>query len=444
MALSFASVVHCGTTGLSVFDEGRANPCQTVFAGQCGAPCTSDEACPSGLHCSANPGQCVARCAPEETCENGATCSPRGRCGPDGTGGTLGGDPGPAPDAAPSDAVCADTTVSLEQIHPKVLLLLDQSSSMYFNRFPMGGSNGCNPDCRWSVLKDVLIGPAGGTGGLVKQLENDAELGVMLYSATDSNPNDGDNSILPPPTDNVCPRFNGKAFDGLAFARGNAAAIDAYLRPAGADDDTPTGPAIRAVVGIDGDGAVVDQRGFAAIPGTAPKVIVLVTDGEPALCGQNNPSDEGRAAVVSATQQSYALGIQTYVIAIGSQTAGAIAHFKAVANAGQGKDPVTGNADAILPSTQDQLLTAVRSIVEGSRTCTFELNGQVPPGLERRGTVTLNGAVVPFDEPGAPAEGWRLSSPSVLELVGSACETLKSSPDATLTARFPCGVVVPR
>ena len=166
---------------------------------------------------------------------------------------------------ATTDSICADTDVTLTKILPKVLFLLDQSSSMYFNKFPNGKSNGCNPDCRWTVLKDVLIGPAATPGGIVKQLQAEAELGVEMYSATDPNPNDGDNSLLPPPTDAVCPRFNGKTFNGVTFALNNAAAIDALLRPATVDDDTPTGPAIRAVVGLAPDGGVVDPKGFAAV-----------------------------------------------------------------------------------------------------------------------------------------------------------------------------------
>src|SRR5262249_55039003 len=97
----------------------------------------------------------------------------------------------------------------------------------------------------------------------------------------------------------------------------------------------------------------------------------------------------------------------------------------------------------IRPNTQEQLVNALRQIVLGARTCTFDLNGQVEPGMERLGTVTLNGVTVPFDEPGAPDEGWRLLNPSRIELVGAACDTVKSTPDAKLSARFPCGAVKP-
>jgi hypothetical protein len=437
-ALGFVGILaalNCGdATGESEFPD-QSGPCQTVFKDECGSPCATDVDCPAGLYCSQG-GTCTADCAPGESC-GGVACTPRGRCG--------GSDPfaGDGGDAS-TDGVCAETDVTLTKIVPKVLFLLDQSSSMQFNKFPTGPSSNCVPDCRWSVLKDVLIGPAATPGGVVKQLEGEAELGIQLYSATDPDLSDGDNSFLPGPTDAVCPRFNGKAFNGTTFALNNAAAIDALLRPAVVDDDTPTGPAIRTVSGLAADGGVVDPKGFAAMVTTAPKVIVLVTDGEPGLCGENNPSDPGRAAVVLAAQQAYRQKIRTFVIAIGAATPQAKAHFKAVANAGQGKDPVTGDAVAIEPSSSQQLVDALRQIVLDARTCTFTLNGQVQPGSEELGVVTLNGTTVPLDAPGAPEEGWRLEDPSTLELVGEACKTLKATPNATLSARFPCGAILPR
>ena len=432
------AALHCGDgTGESQFVEPNG-PCQTVFKDKCGSPCGGDLDCPAGLYCS-DRHTCTADCGPGEMCGKVA-CSPQGRCPADpngfGDGGSDSGD-------ATLDNVCAETDVTLSKVVPKVLFLLDQSSSMYFNKFPSGGSNNCNPDCRWSVLKDVLIGPAATPGGVVKQLEAEAELGIQLYSATDSDPNDGDNSLLTTPTDAVCPRFNGKAFNGVAFALNNAAAIDAQLRPATVDDDTPTGPAIRAVAGLAADGGVADPKGFAAVATTAPKVIVLVTDGEPALCGESNPSDPGKAEVVLAAQHAYSQKIRTFVIAIGAATPVAQAHFKSVANAGQGKDPTTGDAGAIEPSTPKQLVDALRQIVLDARTCTFTLNGKVQAGSEKLGTVTLNGKPVPFDDPGLPDEGWHLKNASTLELVGEACKTLKATPNATLSARFPCGAITP-
>jgi len=442
--LGFAAVLavalHCGTSSESTFTEASGGPCETIYKGLCGTPCATDTECANGLHCGID-GKCNADCGPGHACLSGLFCSERGRCGGD-LGGGFPDDGGDGTDGASvTDAVCADTDVALTKTLPKVLFLLDQSSSMHIYKFPSGDSNDCNPDCRWTVLKDVLIGPAANPGGLLKQLEGEAEIAVEMYSATDPNPNDGDNSYLTGPTDNVCPRFNGKAFDGLTFQVQASAPVDALLRPATVDDDTPTGPAIRTVVGIGSDGGIVNDAGFAAIPATVPKVIVLVTDGEPMLCGENFISEPGRQAVVSAVQQTYTHGIKTFVIAIGDVDGQAEQHFNAVANAGQGLDPQTGDAGAIRPNTQQQLVEALKKVVLDARTCTFELNGQVQPGMEQLGTVTLNGAVVPFDAPGAPDEGWRLVNPSRIELVGSACTTLKETPDAKLTARFPCGAV---
>jgi hypothetical protein len=426
VALGFIGVLaalHCGGEAGSEFGDTRSDPCKTVFKDKCGLPCDNDLACPDGLYCL------------------DGKCTPHGRCGGDDPSNF--GDGGRTPIDATLDNVCADTDVTLTKVLPKVLFLLDQSSSMQFNKFPSGASNNCNPDCRWTVLKDVLIGAAATPGGVVKQLQGEAELGIQLYSATDTDPNDGDNSQLPPPTDAVCPRFNGKAFSGVTFALNNAAAIDALLRPAAVDDDTPTGPAIRSVAGLAADGGVADPKGFAAVATTAPKVIVLVTDGEPALCGESNPSDPGRAAVVLAAQHAFNQKIRTFVIAIGAANPQAQAHFKSVANAGQGQDPTTGDAGAIEPSTPQQLVDALKQIVLDARTCTFTLNGQVQAGSEKLGTVTLNGKPIPFDDPGAPEEGWRLKTPGTLELVGEACKTLKATPNATLSARFPCGTIVP-
>jgi hypothetical protein len=431
-----AAGAHCGTPNQSLFDDAERVRCPAGLEEHCGKPCSTDDECFDGLHCGFS-GTCTAACAPTMPCDNGRACTPRGRC--EGSGFST--DASVTPPDASTDVVCAEIEVQLTKLLPKVLFLLDQSSSMRHFKFPSGDSNGCNPDCRWTVLKDVLIGPAQTPGGLIKEIEGDAELGLEMYSATDDDPNDGDNSFLPPPTDDVCPRFNGKAFDGLSFAVNNAAAIDAKLRPASVDDDTPTAAAIRTVVGLSAAGAVVDTRGFAALAGTAPKVLVLVTDGEPTLCNENYPSEPARQDVISAVQQTYAEKIQTFVVAIGDTTAQAEAHFKAVANAGQGKDPVTGDATAIRPTTTKELSDALEKIVLDARSCIFTLAGQVEPGTESQGTVILNGSPLPFAAPGGPVDGWRLNSPSELELVGEACSTLKKTPDAQLSATFPCGTV---
>lgn len=410
---------------------GNANPCANVYKGQCGKTCAADTDCNSGLYCSAA-GTCTADCAGGE-CTNGLACTSRGRCG------AFAGDLGDG--GGNGDGPCASTEVALSKQVPKVLFLLDQSSSMYLIKFPSGTSNNCAAGCRWSTLKDVLIGPAASPGGLLKELEGQAEIALELYSATDSNPNDGDNSFLTGPTDNVCPRFNGKAFSGLSFSLNAYAGAEALLRPATVDDDTPTGPAVRTVVGLAADGTVNDPKGFASVPSATPKVLVLVTDGEPAVCGSSQPSEEGKQQVIKAVQDTYKQNISTFVIAIGDATGDAKEHFDAVANAGQGQDPKTGSAQAVQPSTPQALVDALKKVVLDARTCVYDLQGQVTAGQESKGSVTLNGTSVPYDPTSAGDTGWKLVTPSRIELTGQACATIKSDPNAVLKVDFPCGSI---
>lgn len=435
--------IHCGSSDSSLF--GGAGGCPPALADKCGSQCTLDSDCAEGVHCGLD-NVCVAQCAPGSTCENGLACSPRGRCGSDPGSGLSNATVDGGGSDGNTDSVCAATDVQLTKVLPKVLFLLDQSSSMWKYKFPGNALSDvagveCANGCRWTVLKDVLIGPNPTTGGLLKELQGEAELGIQMYSATDPTLGDGDDSYLPasPAPAATCPRFNGKAFTGTTFALNNADAMDGLLRPATVDDDTPTGPAITKVVGLGADGGVADPNGLAADTSPAPKVIVLVTDGEPGLCGANNTSETAKAGVVAAVQLAHTHGIKTFVIAIGDPSA----HFKAVANAGQGKDPTTGDSNAITPTSTNDLKTALTNVVLGARTCKFQLNGEVQPGMEKQGTVTLNGGVVPFDDPGAPDEGWRLVGKSEIELVGAACNTVKTTPDAKLSASFPCGTILP-
>lgn len=428
LTVAASAAVSCGSDADdSLFPNGGA-PCDGPYKGKCGTDCTTDSTCSDGLHCAAF--KCTADCLAGSTCADGVSCTERGRCG--GFDGML-GDGG-------TTGTCPTTNVEFAKLVPKVLFLLDQSSSMYKTRFPSGDTPNCTPDCRWTVLKDVLIGPANDKGGLLKALEGQAEMALQLYSATDS-VQDGDDSYLTGPVDAVCPRFNGKTFSGLSFSLNAYAGAETLLRPAAVDDDTPTGPAIRTVVGLAEDGSVADAKGFASVASNAPKVLVLVTDGEPAICNENTPSDAGRALVVKAVQDTYKQGITTFVIAIGDTSGTAGQHFNAVANAGQGLDPVTGKAKAITPTTQQALVDALKKVVLDARTCEYDLNGSVAAGKEGAGTVTLNGSPLPYAPPGAPEEGWRLVNPSRIELLGAACATLKSTPDAVLSVQFPCGSI---
>ena len=217
----------------------------------------------------------------------------------------------------------------------------------------------------------------------------------------------------------------------VAPALNNYAAITAKYLPNDWKGDTPTGESVDAAVKIlDG----VNEPG--------PKVIVLATDGEPDSCADPNPATEAgseaaRQLSVTAVQNAFKKQISTFVISVGNDVGQD--HLRAVANAGQGLavDVDTMNR-FYLANNQAELATAFDNIVGGVRSCTFTLNGTVAENRAGTGTVLLDGKPLTYMD----KDGWRLSSPTVLELQGEACTVIKTG-DHNLKIDFPCGVIVP-
>jgi hypothetical protein len=396
-----ASGLHCGSDGGSEF--GDAPPCETVYKGQCGATCKVDEDCGAGLYCSSN--FCTADCAPNQACAGGASCSPRGRCGAnfdsDG-GGSSGGEGGS----------CVDVNLQASKVIPTVILLVDQSGSM---NDPIGGSGS---PARWPTLRSALMDP---TKGVVKVLENDVRFGLALFTW------DGNHPI------STCPEIT-----SVAVNLGNYNAINTVYQAAQPIDNTPTGDSLLKVAGLTNTGAVV-PGGFAATPTPTggPKLIVIATDGDPDSCASKGNNDAAsQAFTVKAAQYAYAAGIKVFDLAV-SQTLNA-AKQQEVANAGIGLDPATGKAPVYRADNQQQIIDAFNTIIGGARSCVLQLNGKVNAGDESKGTVTLNGNPLGYNDP----NGWKLDSPTTLELVGTACNTLMNTPNPSVVVRFPCGSAV--
>ncbi len=404
-AVAFA--IHCGSDGDSVFTDG---PCQTTYKDQCGKPCSDDTQCATGLYCAAD-SKCTADCVPGgAACANGAQCSPHGRCGSDdfdaGTG-FGGNDTGTVEDATVGGDACADIDVTLAKVTPTVLLLLDQSSSMTA-QFPAGSGIS-----RWDALKSALIDP---DGGIVKTLENDVSFGLSLYSF-----NSG-----------TCPQLT-----NVSWKLANYQAIYNAYYDAGVINNTPTAESIMGVIGFNDAGVLLDG-GFAKATTPGPKILVLATDGDPDTCA--NPNSNGtqppKDFVVWAASRTFDAGIPSYVIGIGDQITEA--HQQAVANVGQGFAADAGDAATIYrTSNRQQLVDAFNKIIFGVRSCKFTLNGSVVAGTENQGKVTLNGTPLNLNDP----NGWKLNSPTELEILGTSCNTIQTSPTAQVSVRFPCGTV---
>jgi hypothetical protein len=370
--------------------EALAGPgaaCRTVLGDRCGGACTADEDCGSGAYCNLS-GTCSADCTSEMRCPGGAMCDPaRGQCVADPAAleaGLADGDPG----------TCPNVTVAFEKRVPTVVLLVDQSGSMTDN---FGG------DTRWNVARDALVN---GTNGIVKILEKEVRFGLALYTSKDGF------------AGGTCPLLT-----EVDVSLSNYANIRNRLMAASPIDETPTGESITAVA---------KKLADPAIPG--PKYIVLATDGEPDTCAEPNPQN-GQKVAIDAAKAAYAMGIQTFYISVGSEVSAS--HAQQMANAGQGLDPLgTKKAKYYVASDAASMKAAFDAIIYGVRSCTFKLNAKVVDST--KGNVTLDGSKLTYND----GNGWKLSPDGTeVELVGSACETIKSG-DHSISAQFACGAVV--
>jgi hypothetical protein len=331
-------------------------------------------------------GQEATICAPRDS------CSPRGRCksstieldggtGGNGGSGADGGD-------------CPGVNVDYSRQTPTVILLIDQSGSM--DR-PFGDSD------RWNTLHTALVDP---TTGIIANLENDVRFGLALY--TSHNGNQG----------GECPILT-----EVPIALGNYAAITAVYDNAGPDGDTPTGESIAAVT-----------TQLVAFSEPGQKVIVLATDGEPDTCDEPNPQN-GQPESIQAAQDAFQQGVFTFVISVGQDTS--LAHLQDVANAGQGL-AIGGsqNATYYVANDQAQLEAAFDTIINGVRSCVLALNGVVNPNRASEGQVTLDGTQLVFEDP----DGWRLVDTDKVELLGAACEAIKTG-EHDIDVIFTCDIV---
>jgi hypothetical protein len=295
---------------------------------------------------------------------------------------------------------CVDIVRSYNSEPATVLLLIDQSQSMSF-RF--GDST------RWGVLRDAIVDPE---RGLLASLDRTTKVGLMLYTGRGG----FDNPL-------GCPLLT-----QVEAAFGNLDAVrSAYL---GADPmrggDTPTGESITQAAAA-----------LMNIPGTAPKYILLATDGEPDTCAQPKPS-EGLPEALAAASAAFASGIRVYVLGV-SDGLGA-ARLQQLANAGAGKDPslVYGtDADAEPPlsasTDPDELAAQLRGIIGDARNCVIDLGTSVGSERALEGRLMLDGRALANDR----RNGWTFLDNETLRLNGAACDTVLGDAER-LEVRFPC------
>ncbi len=387
----------------------QERPCATVYTAQCGKACVDTTECDPGLYCGPDQ-QCTADCVPGTIpCGAFSECSSDGRC-------TTPVDP----DAGPSeDAGCIEVNVNFEPQIPTVVLLIDQSGSMDDSAgFSVPNTYepwGCpdDDDWRWNVVRNVLFNP---DTGVVRPLEGTVRFGLSLYTSLNGSL-DGE----------TCPTL-----EKVGIALNNYDAMLAEFVCSDIRRDTPTAPSLAD--------AIVDLE---SITEPGPKIVILATDGEPDTCECPNftgpvPEEcreqgkqaEAREGVVAVAADAQSKDITVHVINVSSPNDDTLqTHLLDVAEAGGGN---------VYPGfSPDELKVAFQGIIDGARSCVFDLNGQVASGAESSGNITLNGRALPIDDP----NGWTLRSSSQIEILGEACEELKTG-DNDLSIKFPCGSFV--
>lgn len=424
--------------GFSEFCTGRGE-CKASCT-VCGGLCATTADCPNAQYCSSS-GTCQRECIPnssDTSCGNDE-CSDDGRCVatsdimvPTGSGGSMG-------TGGMSNQDCIDVEVDFTPEIPSVVLLIDQSASMNENNFgdsvdaAMEAGEYTPWDCddydyRWNVVRNVLLHP---DTGVVAPLENDVRFGMALYSSSRGF------------SGGTCP-----ALTEVAVDFGTHGAMLDNFECSDLVGDTPTRESLTATA---------EALAAAALDG--PKVIVLATDGEPDNCTCYNWDEEAGAdcadsavverdgvemtpsdaeqydVVLEAARINQELGITVEVINVSNpQNTDLATHLDNVAV--QGGATSGASIDGFSPGA---LAEAFQTIIDGARSCAIDLDGEITAGREATGTVSLDGTDLVYDDP----NGWVVNSPTQIELVGTACETIKSG-DHDIDVTFPCGSFVVR
>jgi hypothetical protein len=320
---------------------------------------------------------------------------------------------------------------------PTVLLLIDRSGSMSaegnFGKavqaavddgtYTLGDCPKDN-DWRWNVVRDVLMSP---TKGIVKPLEDSVRFGLSLYSSNNGQVKAGSPEEID--DTKMCP-----VLLEVPIALGNHQAMLDEFKCNDIADDTPTGESLLA--------AAATLNAFKE-PG--PKIIVLATDGEPdscecpdrgntvpAKCNEPGVPDQIKAQVVATAKEIHDGDITVHVINVSTPSeANLQKHLADVAEAGGGN---------VYPGfSPGDLSTAFDDIINGVRSCVIDLSGEIAKGKASTGVITLDGEALTLDD----ADGWQVNSPSQIELLGAACDTIKSG-EHDLSIKFPCESFEPK
>jgi hypothetical protein len=436
-----ASPLACGESKEG--DGARKQPPESMGPAETGGMPNGEQPCAES-ECAPTPPDC----SQDSECSGGEVCSNQGKCVPrpivvDNPGGQTGDPPG----GVGGTSGCVDLKVEYEVVIPTVALLIDRSLSMngtlgFAERVeediasgayepwgcpseegtPLDSAAQKYATWRWNVVRSILFRPE---TGIVTALDEQVRFGMTLYTSGTANP----------PL--ACPELT-----QVDFALGHSAELLAAMACHDIGLDTPTRESL-----------ALTASALHAVEASGPKLIILATDGAPDSCecpqydelspaacqpsatvmrdGQAlSPALAEQFDVVAESRRIFEeWGIVVSTIDLGSPEDMALhAHLQELARAGGG-----ALYDGLRPTG---LIEAFQSLIGGVRSCEVELNGRIVAGNESRGTVTLDGVRLPLVAAGAD-NGYRVVTPSRIELIGQACAAVKAG-NHDLSITFPC------
>lgn len=272
----------------------------------------------------------------------------------------------------------------------RILLIVDRSGSM-----SLDDRNGQQ---KWGVMKAALE-------NVTQALTSTVEFGLMLFPAVGSNDDCAVGTLVQP----------------MAF--NNAAAIQTRLEGAAPEGNTPTAVTLNQSLGVL-QPLVGDGR---------PLAVLLATDGGPncngtldrGTCRCTNPGSPCDSDIhcldsvdtLNAVGEIRNLGVQTYVIGVSG-----VENFADVLN--QAADiggtalPVATGPRYYEANDQAALQAALEAITQRVLTCRVETGVD----LTTVSSVTVRVGAQVLSRDTSRTNGWDMTSNSVIELFGSACD----------------------
>jgi len=354
-----------------------------------------------------------------------------------GSGGTAGASDGGGATSgsgganAGSGGGCGALTATFTPRAPVVEFLIDRSSTMFASGY-------------WAPVRTSVL-------SVINALQSQVQFGVAAYTGI---------------VGQTCPldltNLGSPALNDYAALNAAYSALDT----AGLKTESPTAAALAALA------STLSSAGPSVTNGAA-KYVFLITDGGQDFCDDENSACGSDAAVyemqvlkmAGVTSKTFgikgSLGLTNGDLqdfenagagaAVGGNSTtiyntchGSVGWTALATSLSRGTNQALGTYQANGASTPSVLLDttstdsmnqALLSAAASIRSCTFDVTGSsIDLANAAQGSVQIDGTELPFNA----ANGWHMTSPTVLELVGSTCAKWQAPTSQQISFDFPC------